>query len=56
MVIDSVLENHVLSQKPFLFGTQLMNLTDEMHVAIVDRGGLMGVPHLVYKIGDDEKP
>ena len=32
-----------------------MKLTDDMHIEMVDRGGVMGVPHIGYVIADDEK-
>jgi hypothetical protein len=43
-VIDSCAETHVVSSDPRLMGKQHLEISEEMHIPMEDRGAIMGIP------------
>jgi hypothetical protein len=43
-VIDSCVETHVVSLDPRLMGKQPLEINEEMHIPMEDRGAIMGIP------------
>ena len=48
-------EKSYLSSDPILKGTQRFEITDDNHINLVHRGGLIGVLMFDYDKGDDLK-
>jgi hypothetical protein len=54
-VIDSCAENHVVSSNPRLMGRQHLEVNEDVHIPMEDRGAIMGINVLQYEENDDHR-
>jgi hypothetical protein len=54
-VIDLCAENHVVSSNPRLMGRQRLDVNDNVHIPMEDRGAIMGIHILQYEENDDHR-